>query len=278
MPSPNSDPLLARLRALKAATPPIPSEATGATRKAPTTPPPDDPLLTRFRALNPQRSTASKSLTSNGASLESDLVASESAAPSEEEVGRLLAEAQTCLTSADTETPSGRVVKLGPVPSPKGARFRIEQPDNDEGIDAEADEYVAGVLDSITLSTASRSPKTSAFPLPSPSSSPSPSRSTISPSETVAASCPAFPTAPTHAPRPHEKPRGQKGKASHSKADFSDQEIDGWCAICCDDAVLLCRGCAGERYCIRCWEEGHEGEGSAGRGGHGWVLLKDKKP
>jgi hypothetical protein len=39
--------------------------------------------------------------------------------------------------------------------------------------------------------------------------------------------------------------------------DIPDEEIESWCIICCDDAVLKCLGCDGDLYCTECWKEGH---------------------
>lgn len=63
-----------------------------------------------------------------------------------------------------------------------------------------------------------------------------------------------LPSAPSFAP-------GKK--PTTVAAAFTDEEIDSWCIICCDDATLKCLGCDGDLYCQNCWMEGHRGE-SAG--------------
>jgi hypothetical protein len=40
---------------------------------------------------------------------------------------------------------------------------------------------------------------------------------------------------------------------------YTDEEVDGWCIICQDDATVKCVGCDGELYCAGCWKEGHMG-------------------
>ncbi|KAF2674078.1 hypothetical protein BT63DRAFT_408293 [Microthyrium microscopicum] len=49
---------------------------------------------------------------------------------------------------------------------------------------------------------------------------------------------------------------GSKVKSS----DDEEKEDENWCEICFDDATLQCRGCDGDLYCSRCWNEAHLGE------------------
>ena len=61
-----------------------------------------------------------------------------------------------------------------------------------------------------------------------------------------------FPSTPT------ATPSNRKTKARRTR--FSDEEIDGWCIICCANATVKCFGCDGDLYCWGCWREGHVGE------------------
>ncbi|KAI4281495.1 MAG: hypothetical protein L6R35_005641 [Caloplaca aegaea] len=74
---------------------------------------------------------------------------------------------------------------------------------------------------------------------------------------------PSAPTSATSAP-----------KLTKSRQTYTDAEIDSWCIICCDDALVRCTGCAGDLYCWNCWKEGHVGEGAAlEERSHGWVGV-----
>lgn len=56
---------------------------------------------------------------------------------------------------------------------------------------------------------------------------------------------------------PSFKPSDKPIKEVQKK--YTDEEIDGWCIICQDDATLKCHGCDGDLYCAGCWKEGHMG-------------------
>jgi hypothetical protein len=94
----------------------------------------------------------------------------------------------------------------------------------------------------------------------------------------AASSSSAFtlPSAPTSVPSTSAR------TSSNLKTDttaYTDAQIETWCSICTDDAVLRCIGCDGELYCTNCWMEGHRGA-DAGREerGHKAVLFgNDKK-
>lgn len=61
-----------------------------------------------------------------------------------------------------------------------------------------------------------------------------------------------LPSVPTTAPSSRETQAKSK--------EFSDEEIESWCIICCADATVKCFGCGGDLYCWGCWREGHVGE------------------
>jgi hypothetical protein len=56
---------------------------------------------------------------------------------------------------------------------------------------------------------------------------------------------------------PSFKPSDKPVKGVQKK--YPDEEIDGWCIICQDDATVKCNGCDGDLYCAICWKEGHMG-------------------
>ncbi|RMZ81168.1 hypothetical protein DV737_g2631, partial [Chaetothyriales sp. CBS 132003] len=64
----------------------------------------------------------------------------------------------------------------------------------------------------------------------------------------------SLPSAPSATVQGGEQRLGKTGQG------FSEDEIDSWCIICCDDATLSCIGCDGDLYCTNCWLEGHRGE------------------
>ena len=71
-----------------------------------------------------------------------------------------------------------------------------------------------------------------------------------------------LPSAPTF--KPADKPTKSIAKK------YTDDEIDGWCIICQDDATVKCVGCDGDLYCAGCWKEGHMGPDV------GWEEKKHK--
>ncbi len=77
-----------------------------------------------------------------------------------------------------------------------------------------------------------------------------------------------LPSAPTTAP-------ARKAKAKVKPP--SDQQIETWCVICCNDASVRCFGCDKDLYCWGCWREGHMGE-DAGLEEKHHVWERYKKP
>ena len=79
-----------------------------------------------------------------------------------------------------------------------------------------------------------------------------------------------LPSAPTTAPT-------RKVRANAKVKPPSDQEIETWCVICCNDASVRCFGCDKDLYCWGCWREGHMGE-DAGLEEKHHVWERYKKP
>ena len=79
-----------------------------------------------------------------------------------------------------------------------------------------------------------------------------------------------LPSAPTTAPT-------RKEKANAKAKPPTDQEIETWCVICCNDASVKCFGCDKDVYCWGCWREGHMGE-DAGLEEKAHVWERYKRP
>ena len=43
------------------------------------------------------------------------------------------------------------------------------------------------------------------------------------------------------------------------ETEFHD-EMDDWCIICNEDATIECKGCDNDRFCDRCWFDGHRSD------------------
>ncbi|KAL7802220.1 hypothetical protein V8C44DRAFT_345521 [Trichoderma aethiopicum] len=69
----------------------------------------------------------------------------------------------------------------------------------------------------------------------------------------------SLPSVPSSRPSAGDKPV----RRLTSKTDYTDDDIDGWCTVCLDDATLQCLGCDDDPYCTRCWREMHIGPAAA---------------
>ena len=79
-----------------------------------------------------------------------------------------------------------------------------------------------------------------------------------------------LPSAPSFSPR-------KKPPINSNLQKRIDDEIDTWCIICQDDAMLKCLGCDGDLYCQLCWTEGHRGESAGFEERRHKVVLYAKK-
>ncbi|KAL7787816.1 hypothetical protein V8C37DRAFT_389617 [Trichoderma ceciliae] len=69
----------------------------------------------------------------------------------------------------------------------------------------------------------------------------------------------SLPSVPSSRPSAGDTPV----KRLTSRTDYTDDDIDGWCTVCLDDATLRCLGCDEDAYCMRCWGEMHIGPAAA---------------
>ncbi|KAL6863843.1 hypothetical protein J3F83DRAFT_170273 [Trichoderma novae-zelandiae] len=69
----------------------------------------------------------------------------------------------------------------------------------------------------------------------------------------------SLPSVPSARPSAGDKPV----RRLTSKTDYTDDDIDGWCTVCLNDATLQCLGCDDDPYCARCWREMHVGPAAA---------------
>lgn len=167
------------------------------------------------------------------------------------------------------DTPGGKLTPTGDqAGSEGGSKPHDEKADEDE----EAAIALQRILDELDLTSPPHTPLT----LPSPP----PSKNTSShylPSTPT--SLPSFPSLPQTLPSALKShPLSPPSKKSTKTAEYTDAEIDSWCAICLADAVVRCRGCAGELYCWTCWREGHTGpEVGKEELAHAWEKVTDLK-
>lgn len=103
--------------------------------------------------------------------------------------------------------------------------------------------------------------------------------------DSITARLAALRTSPSPSPSPLDLPSVPTSKPAKavkrltSKTDYTDDDMDGWCTVCLEDATLKCLGCDDDPYCARCWREMHVGPaaGFDERGHRAVQFTKDKK-
>lgn len=166
------------------------------------------------------------------------------------------------------DTPGGKLTPTGDqVGSERGLRPHNHKPAEDE----EASIALQRILDELDLTSPPHTPPTVPSHPPVDLSSPS--------LPSAPDSLPSFPSLPQTLPSaPKSHPSSAPPKKSPQTSGYTEAEIDSWCVICLADAVVRCRGCAGEFYCWTCWREGHTGP-KVGREerAHMWEKVTDLK-
>ena len=159
------------------------------------------------------------------------------------------AEKGTTTIPEGIDTTGGKLTPTGDqAGSEGGSKAEDEKVDEDE----EAAIALQRILDELDLTSPPHTPLALPSPPPNDMSSPYlPSAPTSPPSfSSLPQTLPSAPKTHLSSPPPKKSPK---------TAGYTDAEIDSWCAICLADAVVRCRGCAGELYCWKCWREGHTG-------------------
>lgn len=165
------------------------------------------------------------------------------------------------------DTPGGKLAPTGDQAGIEGGSRPLNEKSTE---DEEATIALQRILDELDLMSPPHTPL--ALPLP-PADISSPSL------PSAPKSLPSFPSLPQNFPPvPKSHPSSPPPTKSPKTAGYTDAEIDSWCVICLADAVVRCRGCAGELYCWKCWQEGHTGpEVAKEERVHMWEKVTDLK-
>lgn len=62
---------------------------------------------------------------------------------------------------------------------------------------------------------------------------------------------------------PTSRPSTRPVQRLQTRTRYTDDDVDGWCTVCLEDATLRCLGCDDDVYCARCWREMHVGPAAA---------------
>lgn len=166
------------------------------------------------------------------------------------------------------DTPGG---KLAPTDDQAGSEGDLRPHNHKLVEDEEASIALQRILDELDLTSPPHTPPTL------PSHPPIDLYSSSLPS--APNPLPSFPSLPQTLPSaPKSHPSSAPAKKSPQTSGYTEAEIDTWCVICLADAVVRCRGCAGEFYCWTCCREGHTGP-NVGREerAHMWEKVTDLK-
>lgn len=175
-------------------------------------------------------------------------------------------------TNQDAQNQSSERGDLGNVYVGSGEEKR-----EDERDELEAEAYLQELMDELEIEgQTERGSYLTRKADPPPSSSPAFPSAPTTVFPPPSSYCPPvlFPEAPSTLPTSRPKPPSTSSIQNKKKKQFSDQEIDSWCVICCDDASVKCLGCERDLYCWGCWREGHVGlEVGREERGHRWVKV-----
>ncbi|QBZ62501.1 hypothetical protein PoMZ_11382 [Pyricularia oryzae] len=85
----------------------------------------------------------------------------------------------------------------------------------------------------------------------------------------------ALPSVPSFQPAANNNNNESRVK---STGGYTDEDEEGWCLICLEDATSICDGCDGDVYCDGCWWDMHLGPEAAFDGSHKrWFFIKERR-